>query len=163
VDSLAAVSGMLDRALTRGIAAAPAIQERLAVQWERGQSGLVTAIERRTEERFLSLTNKLAARQDAERQVIITGAARFEATLRRALAESEVEEDALFSVVEGRGDEREIAQWRRDRENWQVRLDELVAKRDRELAKIASRYTEITRHSFPVAVIFAVPRREAVR
>jgi hypothetical protein len=95
--------------------------------------------------------------------VIITGTTRFEATLRRALAESAVEENALFSVVEGRGDEREIAQWRRDRENWQTRLDDLTAKRDRELARVTSRYAEITQHSFPVAVIFAVPRREAVR
>ena len=163
VDSLSAVSGMLDRALTRGTAAAPAIQARLAAQWARARSGLVTAIERRTEERLASLTAKLAARQEAERRVIITGAARFEATLRRALAESEVEEDALFSVVEGRGDEREIAQWRRDRENWQVKLDALTAKRDRELARVAARYAEITPHGFPVAVIFAVPRREAVR
>ena len=124
VESLSAVSGMLDRALTRGTAAAPAIQARLAAQWARAQSGLITAIERRTEERLASLTTKLAAREEAERRVIITGAARFEATLRRALAESEVEEDALFSVVEGRGDEREIAQWRRDRENWQAKLDD---------------------------------------
>ena len=66
-------------------------------------------------------------------------------------------------MVEGRGDEREIAQWRRDRENWQVRLDELAAKRERELARVTSRYEQITPHSFPVAVIFAVPKREAVR
>jgi superfamily II DNA or RNA helicase len=163
VESLSAVSGMLDRALTRGTAAAPAIQERLAAQWARARSGLVTAIERRTEERLASLTAKLAARAEAERRVIITGTARFEATLRRALAESEVEEDALFSVLEGRGDEREIAQWRRDRENWQVKLDTLAASRDRELARVASRYEQITPHSFSVAVIFAVPRREAVR
>jgi superfamily II DNA/RNA helicase len=163
VESLSAVSGMLDRALTRGTAAAPAIQARLAAQWARAQSGLVTAIERRTEERLASLTTKLAARQEAERRVIITGAARFEATLRRALAESEVEEDALFSVAEGRGDEREIAQWRRDRENWQAKLNALTANRDRELARVSSRYAEIAPHSFPVAVIFAVPRREAVR
>ena len=66
-------------------------------------------------------------------------------------------------MVEGRGDEREIAQWRRDRENWQTKLDDLAARRDRELARVASRYAEITPHSFPVAVIFAVPHREAVR
>ena len=157
------VSGMLDRALTRGTAAAPVIQQRLAARWERGRSGLVAAIDRRTEERLASLTNKLAARREAERQVITAGAARFEATLRRALADSATDEDALFSVVEGRGDEREIAQYRRDRENWQAKLDDLAAKRDRELARVSSRYAEITPHSFPVAVIFAVPRREAVR
>ena len=89
VDSLSAVSGMLDRALTSGTAAAPAIQARLAEQWPRARSGLITAIEHRTEERLASLTTKLAARQEAERQTIITGAARFAATLRKALAESD--------------------------------------------------------------------------
>ena len=66
-------------------------------------------------------------------------------------------------MVEGRGDEREIAQYRRDRENWQTKLDDLAAKRDRELARVTTRYAEITPHSFPVAVIFAVPYREAIR
>ena len=163
VDSLSAVSGMLDRALTSGTAAAPVIQARLAERWPRARSGLIAAIEHRTNERLASLTTKLAVRQEAERRTIIISAERFAATLRRALAESDAEEGTLFSVVEGRGDEREIAQFRRDRENWQVKLDHLAADRDRELARVASRYEEITPHSFPVAVIFAVPRREATR
>ena len=112
-------------------------------------TGLLTAIERRTDERLASLTAKLAARQEDERRRIITGADRFAATLRKALAESEAEEDALFSVVEGRGDEREIAQCRRDRENWQDKLDALEAKRDRELARVAARYREITAAQLP--------------
>jgi hypothetical protein len=114
-------------------------------------------------ERLASLTSKLTAREQAERKTITVSTERFEATLKKALAEYETEEDALFSVVEGRGDEREIAQWRRDRENWEKRLRELESKRDAELARVASRYAEITPHSFPVAVIFAVPKREAVR
>jgi superfamily II DNA or RNA helicase len=163
VDSLSAVSGMLDRALTTGVAAASVIQARLAQQWQRAQNGLVAAIDHRKAERLASLTSKLAAREQAERKSIIASTERFEATLKKALAEYETEEDALFSVVEGRGDEREIAQWRHDRENWEKRLRELESKRDAELARVASRYAEITPHSFPVAVIFAVPKREAVR
>lgn len=163
LDSLTALSGILDRALTQGTPAAPVIQARLAQQWQKAQSGLLTAIDHRRAERLASLTTKLAARHDAERQVIVTGAARFEATLRKALAEYETEEDALFSVVEGRGDEREIAQYRRDKANWETKLNALTDRRDRELARVDTRYAEITPHSFPVAVIFVVPRREAVR
>ena len=140
VDSLSAVSGMLDRALTTRHgrrASHPGPAGRPVAERKRG---LIAAIEHRTNERLASLTTKLAARQEAERRTIITGAARFAATLRKALAESDAEEDALFSVVEGRGDEREVAQFRRDRENWQVKLDSLAAKRDRELARVASRY-----------------------
>jgi superfamily II DNA/RNA helicase len=163
LDSLSALSGILDRALTQGTPAAPVIQARLVEQWHRAQSSLLAAIDHRTAERLASLTTKLTARQEAERQVITTGAARFEATLRKALAEYEIEEDALFSVVEGRGDERELAQYRRDKTNWETKLNDLTARRDRELARIDARYAEITPHSFPVAVIFVVPRREAVR
>ena len=85
--------------------------------------------------------------------------------MRRALAEkANTEEGTLFSVVEGfADDEREITQFRRDRENWRVELDAPARDRERELARVASRYEEITPHSFPVAVIFAVPRREATR
>jgi len=110
-----------------------------------------------------SLTGKLAARLQAEQKAITESTMRFEATLKKALAEYETEEGALFSVVEGRGDEREIAQWKRDRDNWEKRLRELEAKRNIELAKVQARYEQITPHSFPVAVIFAVPKREAVR
>jgi superfamily II DNA or RNA helicase len=163
VDSLSAVSGMLDRALTTGTQAAPQIQVRLAGQWPRAQQGLVNAIEHRKGERLASLTSKLKARQEAEEKTIRDNAARFGDGLRKKLAEADPEEDALFSVVEGRGDEREIAQWRRDRENWETRLRELDARRDRELARVEARYAEVTPHSFPVAVIFAVPKREAVR
>jgi superfamily II DNA or RNA helicase len=163
VDSLSAVSGLLDRALTSGTAAAPVIQARLASLWGRTQGGLIAAIDHRKSERLASLTNKVAAREEAERKTITANAARFADGLRKKLSEAAVEEDALFSVVEGRGDEREIAQWRRDRENWATRLQSVEAQRDRELVRVASRYQEITSHSFPVAVIFAVRRREAVR
>jgi hypothetical protein len=56
-----------------------------------------------------------------------------------------------------------MAQWRHDRDNWATKLDRLTAERDRELARVAARYQDIRRHSFPVAVIFVVPRREATR
>jgi hypothetical protein len=83
--------------------------------------------------------------------------------LSKALAAGEAEEGALFSVAEGRGDDQEMAQFRRDREKWQEKLLGLDAARDYELKRVAARYRDIRRHSFPVAVIFVVPRREAVR
>lgn len=163
VDSLSAVSRMLDRALTTGVAAAPAIQARLAQQWQRAQQGLVNAIEHRKGERLASLTSKLRTRQEAEEKTIRDNTKRFGDGLRKKLAEADPEEDALFSLVEGRGDQREIDQWKRDRANWETRLRELDARQSRELARVQARYAEVTPHSFPVAVIFAVPKREAVR
>ncbi len=163
LENLTALAGLLDRALTAGTPASPVVQDRLAAQWHRARDPLLAAIDRRTEERISSLHAKLANRQDDERRRIVTSSERFAASLRKALAESETEQGTLFSRVEGRGDEREIAQFRRDRQSWQDRLARLEAGRDREVTRVASRYRGITPHSFPVAVIFAVPRREAVR
>jgi len=163
LENLTVLGGILDRALTAGMPASPVIQDRLAAQWPRARDALLTAIERRTDERIRSLHAKLAARQEDERRRIVTGAERFAASLRKALAESGTEEGALFSRAEGRGDEREVAQFRRDRQSWQDRLTRLEAERDRELKHVADRYRDTRPHSFPVAVIFVVPHREAVR
>ena len=163
LENLTVLGSILDRALTQGTPASSVIQDRLAEQWPRARDALVTAIDRRTDERIRSLEAKLAARQQAERDRIVAGSDRFAATLRRALADTEVDEGALFSRVEGRGDEREMAQWRRDRQSWHDRLGRLEAERARELDRVAARYRDIRPHSFPVAVILVVPRREAVR
>ena len=56
-----------------------------------------------------------------------------------------------------------MTQFRRDRDKWQEKLASLDGNRNRELQRVAARYRDIRRHSFPVAVIFVVPRREAVR
>ena len=163
VEGLGELARILDHALSQGTPAAPVIQDRLVAQWPKARDSLLLAIERRTDERFRSLQAKLATRQEDERRQIITSVERFAATLRKALAEGESEEGALFSVAEGRGDDQEMAQFRRDREKWQEKLRGLDAARDYELKRVGARYRDIRRHSFPVAVIFVVPRREAVR
>ena len=163
VEGLGELARILDRALSQGVPAAPVIQDRLVAQWPKARDSLLLAIERRTDERFRSLQAKLATRQEDERRQITTSFERFAATLRKALAEGQAEEGALFSVAEGRGDDQEMAQFRRDREKWQEKLLSLNAARDYELKRVGARYRDIRRHSFPVAVIFVVPRREAVR
>lgn len=163
IENLTVLGGLLDRALTTGTQAAPVICDRLAGWWPRARDPLLAAIDRRTDDRIASLHAKLAARQEDERRRIVTSAERFAASLRKALADSQAEEGTLFSMAEARGDEREIAQWRRDRQSWQERLDQLEGRRDREIERIADRYRDVRPHSFPVAVIFAVPRREATR
>ncbi len=142
VEGLGELARILDHALSQGTPAAPVIQDRLIARWPKARDSLLLAIERRQ---------------------IITSFERFAATLRKALAEGEAEEGALFSVAEGRGDDQEMAQFRRDREKWQEKLRGLDAARNYELQRIAARYRDVRRHSFPVAVIFVVPRREAIR
>ena len=49
------------------------------------------------------------------------------------------------------------------RQAWQDRLSRLNEERDRELQVIEERYRDPRPHRFPVAVVFVVPTREAVR
>lgn len=159
---LTVLGGILDRALTDGRPAAPLIRRRLAEAWPQARGGLIAAIDARTADRRASLENKLAGRQEDERRRIITNFERFGATLRDALARGETE-DALFSPVEAEKSDKELAQYRRDRQAWQDRLAHLEDERERELDGVTARYREANPHTFPVAVIFVVPTREATR
>jgi hypothetical protein len=110
------------------------------------------------------LERKLTQRRDAEQARIVANLDQFAATLRDALAVDDSEaEDALFSRAEASRSRDELAQFRRDRQSWQQRLDRLTVERDREVAAIEARYRDPQQHSFPVAVIFVVPKREATR
>ena len=72
-------------------------------------------------------------------------------------------EDALFSRAEASKSKEELAQYRRDRHRREERLASLTDERHRELEAVDARYHEPKSHSFPVAVIFVVPKREATR
>ncbi|MEU7889490.1 DISARM system SNF2-like helicase DrmD [Microbispora bryophytorum] len=162
LDTLGTLRGILDRALTQGLPASPHLHKHLAGIWERMRPGLVDAIDARVKTRRDSLENLLAKRQEAEQNRIAANLDQFAAALRAKLAEDE-EEDALFSRIEATRDERELRQYRRDRDSWKTRLDRLSQERQREHDAIAARYRDPQEHVFPVAVIFVVPKQEASR
>ena len=162
LENLTTLGGILDRALASGTPASPVVQARLAARWPRVADGLLAAIDWRTRTRQDSLERKLRQRQEAEQQRIVDNLNQFAATLRRALADDDGE-DALFSRAEVSKSKEELAQYRRDRQSWEERLSGLEAERDRELAVIAARYRDPKPHRFPVAVVFVVPTREAIR
>ncbi|RFU39424.1 helicase [Actinomadura logoneensis] len=151
---------LLDRALTHGHAATGRIHERLAARFDTLRPGLESAIRWRTDTRRESLERQLAQRQDAESKRIIANIEQFSAALRDKLAQGD-EEDTLFSAIETRSRE-EIRQYQNDRRSWEHRLRRLADERDLELQQIAARYAAPQSHSFPVAVIFVVPQREAL-
>jgi superfamily II DNA or RNA helicase len=167
LENLTVLGGILDRAFATGTPASPVVQARLADRWPRIADGLLAAIDWRTRTRQVSLERKLAQRQEAERERVVANFEQFAATLRQALAESEDDgEDALFSVPEMavlQKSKEELAQYRRDRQSWEERLSRLEEERARELKAIADRYRDPKPHRFPVAVVFVVPRGEAVR
>lgn len=161
LENLTVLSGVLDRALTSGTPVSDPVWRRVAERWPRVSDGLVNAIDWRTRTRLESLRNRLAQREQDERNRISQVIDQFSATLRAKLAEDD-EEATLFSVMDAKPAD-ELAQYRRDRQMWQQRLDSLNGERDRELQAITARYSQQESHRFPVAVVFVVPKREATR
>ncbi|SFT97400.1 Superfamily II DNA or RNA helicase, SNF2 family [Actinopolyspora lacussalsi subsp. righensis] len=164
LENLGTLGGILDRALTDGTPAPPPVWNRIVGRWPKVRDGLLSAIDWRTNTRRDSLRRTLAQREEAERERIDTVIDQFASTLRAKLAEDEDQaEEALFSRADVSRSREERAQYRRDRQKWQQRLDQLATERDRELGVIAERYREQEPHRFPVAVIVVVPKREATR
>lgn len=162
LENLTTLRGILSRALAGGIEASPPVRRRLAGRWPRARDGLLAAIEWRTNQLRDQLGRRLDQRRDAEQRQIIANLDQFGATLRSALADDT--EGALFGRLEAQHvDEKELAQLRRDRRTWEERLAGLETERDRELDAITNRYRDPQPHTFPVAVVFVVPRREATR
>ncbi|GEL18375.1 helicase SNF2 family protein [Pseudonocardia asaccharolytica DSM 44247 = NBRC 16224] len=162
LENLGVLGGILDRALSAGTPASPPVQARLVARWPRIADGLLAAIDWRTNTREQALGRALAGRAQDERDRITESFARFAASLRGALAADDAE-DALFSLVEATRNDAEREQYQRDRRSWSERLARLDEERERELAAVAARYADAAPHRFPVAVVFVVPRREAVR
>jgi superfamily II DNA or RNA helicase len=164
LENLGLLGELLGRALTEGTPASTLVQARLVARWPRMVDGLLGAIDWRANTREQSLERVLGERERDERDRLTEDLARFEASLRGALADdAEDAEDALFSRVEVTKSQEERAQYQRDRRSWSERLAGLTAERDRELAAITARYAGPAAHRFPVAVVFVVPRREAVQ
>ena len=72
--------------------------------------------------------------------------------------------EALFSRLEVDKSKEELAQYRRDRQSWEERLDRSGRRTGTASWRRSPPATAIPQpHRFPVAVVFVVPRREAIR
>lgn len=163
-ESSGALRSVVSRALADGVPAPPHVQARLAARWPAVKDGVLAAIDWRTNTRERSLDRVLAERAQEEQERIADRLDRFAQTLRGKLAEEDTDlEEALISRAEAGKSRDELAQYRRDRRSWAERLDQLPHDRERELAAVARRYADPQPHRFPVAVVFVVPRGEAVR
>ncbi|WP_160051349.1 DISARM system SNF2-like helicase DrmD [Nocardiopsis sp. FR26] len=164
LENLTTLGGILNRALADGRPLSEAVWNRMRDRWERagGRAGLERAIDWRADTRLESLKRVLAEREENESARVRSVLDQFATTLRQALAADE-DEDALFSERSVTQTKEEREQYRKDRMKWQERLAALDGERERELAAIAERYSRQDPHTFPVAVVFVVPRKEAVR
>lgn len=162
-DSVNTQREVLQRALTDGKPAAEHLRARLGAGWPRVRQRLHASLEARAKERGDSLVNALRQRREEEERRVHATLDRFEGMLRAKLREEGEDggQMALFGARELTGPEQR--QYAADRERWQHRLQGLSAERERELAAVAARYRDLRSHLFPVAVVFVIPRREAVR
>ncbi|MFC5947040.1 DISARM system SNF2-like helicase DrmD [Pseudonocardia lutea] len=163
-DNVGEFGALLSRALADGTPAAPHVRQRLAERWPRIREGLVAAVDARAKTRQASLERVLGERRDEEQRRIVERLDHFADTLRGALqVDEETAQQELFSKVEAAKTKDELAQYKKDRRSWADKLAGIELQKKRELEVIADRYAEPTPHVFPVAVVFVVPRREAVR
>jgi superfamily II DNA or RNA helicase len=152
------LTSILDRALgpdgTRPVA--EALQARLAAEWERAREALAATISNRASEREQSLRNRLETLRRDETTRIDDTIGQFRRTLERALADPGTEQLQLRLYQE---DER--AQLRRDIDTWRSTLETLEGHRLAEIEQIDRRYADVRALTFPAAIVFVVPPREA--
>lgn len=166
LENLTTLGGILNKALSDGRPLSDAVWSRVRDRWERGggRLGLERAIEWRADTRLEQLQRQLQQREENERTRVTTVLDQFASTLRGALSsDEEADENALFSERSVTQTKEEREQYRKDRVNWEKRLASLDKEREDELAAITQRYSRQEPHTFPVAVVFVVPRKEAVR
>lgn len=163
VESFARLDAQLTAALAQGRSAPRQWTNRLAAGWSATQRGLFLALERRADNRRTTVGNLLDRRRQAEEDRITTNLDSFAKSLRQRLSEADDEGTEVGLFARHLADPNEAAQFRRDRQSWEERLDRLPAERDAEVGRIAARYAQPADHLFPVAVIFVVPTRLVTR
>ncbi|MFI1978708.1 DISARM system SNF2-like helicase DrmD [Streptomyces wedmorensis] len=157
LEKVTTVREILDDALTDSTQASPLLRDRLTAAWPHVGEGLVSSLEWRARNRQTALESRLENRRRDEAERISAQIDRFRDSLRAAIGRTDTEEGQLELEFE------EAEQQSRDRENWERRVHALESEKERELASVAARYADPKPLLFPVAVVFVVPRREAVK
>lgn len=135
---------------------------RVAQEWNAEDSRLrhrlLAAMETRAARRQEQVTEKLAARRDADLQRARDIFTAFRANLRHSLDQlrSAAEAEAMTLLPDD-----QQAQRRRDIRAMEDRLANLAAEEERELAAIQERYVDVRPHVTAAAVVFALSPEDA--
>jgi SNF2 family DNA or RNA helicase len=124
----------------------------LRTRFEKSEAAIQQAIDTRSKERLKHLRNTLETRKQQEVKNITAVLAELARGIETELAKTdEPEQFELFS-------EDERTQLRRDNDALRARLARIPEERELEIAAIEHRYADFVDRTFPVAVIFLVPR-----
>jgi hypothetical protein len=130
------------------------MKKRVAEMWSKVASPLMQALEARMKDRAEGLQKQLAERMEKEIADITAVMTELQQTIARELNEPEYQQLELFSV-----DERE--QLKANTDALRLRLAQIPAELEKEIAGIRARYADPNPRLFPVAVTFLVPERFA--
>ena len=131
------------------------IFDGMAARFSRNEEALLQTVEARSRDRLRNLESTLESRKNQEikniRTVLSELANAIEAELKK---DTEPQQLALFS-------EDERLQVRRDTDALRARLARIPAEETEEIAAIKQRYEGFAARTFPVAVIFLLPKTPA--
>ncbi|WP_375431196.1 DISARM system SNF2-like helicase DrmD [uncultured Friedmanniella sp.] len=150
VENLTLLAEVAQRALGAGQPASAGAERDLVAAWPGTEGGLTAALEWRVRARRDQVRRALVTRRQADLERLDSNFARFEATLRTALAEPDQAELPLT-------DPAELAQSERDQRAMAKRLAVLPREQRAEAARIEARFDRIEDHTFPLGVVFVVP------
>jgi len=125
----------------------------LRERFDRARDVIRSTIDARSEDRLEFLKNSLERRKLQDTQDIASLLAELEKALRR-----EIEDSSRLRQAElGLWAENERMQVRRDVDALRARLNRIPEERDKEIAAIESRYSDLEHRTFPIAVTFILP------
>lgn len=128
----------------------------LKERFERHEEAIRAAVEARSRDRLRYLQNTLSRRKESETDDLMTVLDDLVRSVRK-----ELEDTGPQSVQLSLWPEEERNQLRRDIEALRARLARIPEEKKNETAAIESRYADPTARTFPVAVVFLVPRSMA--
>ena len=124
-------------------------------RFDAAHAAVLAATDARSDDRLKFLKNTLDHRKLGD----VTDIAGLLSELERAL-KREIEDSSRLRQTElGLWPENERMQLRRDVDALHARLDRIPEEREKEIAAIENRYSDITHRTFPVAVTFILPPR----
>ncbi|MET3497866.1 DISARM system SNF2-like helicase DrmD [Variovorax boronicumulans] len=144
------VQQLLDEA--QPFSANDSLFDALRVRFDRAQSAILQSVETRSKDRLKFLANTLQTRKQQEIDDIGAVLDELEKAIQRELKkDQQPEQFSLFT-------EDERIQLRRDNAALEARLARVPIERIQEAQAIEARYAKLEDRTFPVAIVFLVPK-----
>jgi SNF2 family DNA or RNA helicase len=130
------------------------VTEKLAQLWDSHASALMQALEARLQDRSKSLQRDLGDRAQKEAADITAVLTELRQSILNELDEPEFKQLELFNTAEKEQFERNV-------NSLKVRVEQIPAEIEREVAAIQARFANPTPRLFPLAVTYLIPQKLA--